>query len=138
MPDGWRTAQSSTLSLIPETSAAARTPPLAFVTMATGTRRTSAMTVSASLPSSTVRNRGRCGLAGSAVCTCVSVSGDQKDFVVHQHDHTTEYKHPTELPASVAHEQQRTRRRWSWIVAVLYGRRIYHHCWTAGKLGPCL
>lgn len=56
MQDGWRMAQFSILSLIPEINAAARTPLLVFVTMATGTRRTSAMTVSASLPSSTVRN----------------------------------------------------------------------------------
>lgn len=57
MLDGWKTAQSSTLSLIPETIVAAKTPPLVFVTMATGTKRMNAMTVSALLPSSTVRNR---------------------------------------------------------------------------------
>lgn len=58
MPDGWRTAQSSTLSLNPETSVDAKIPPLVFVTMATGTRKTSATTASASLPSSTVRGAG--------------------------------------------------------------------------------
>lgn len=56
MLDGWRTAQFSTLSLIPGTSADVRTPQLVFETTAIGTKKMSVMMLSASLPSSTVRD----------------------------------------------------------------------------------
>lgn len=70
MLGGWRTAPSSTLSLIPETSVAAKTPLLVFVTMVTGTRRMNAMMLSASLQSSMVRNAiCVCRLAAAVVCT---------------------------------------------------------------------
>ncbi|MEQ2201630.1 hypothetical protein XENOCAPTIV_015384 [Xenoophorus captivus] len=55
MLDGWRTAQSNIPFLILETSVAARTPRLAFATMATGTKRMSAMMPSALPLSSMVR-----------------------------------------------------------------------------------
>lgn len=55
MLGGWRTVQSSTLSLIPGTSVDAKIPPPVSVTMATGTRRASATTASVSLPNSMVR-----------------------------------------------------------------------------------
>lgn len=48
-------AQSSTLLLIPGTSVDAKIPPPVSVTMATGTRRMSAMTASVSLPNLMVR-----------------------------------------------------------------------------------
>lgn len=72
MLDGWRTAQSSILSLIPETSVAAGTPPLVFVTMATGIKRTSAMTLFVSRPSSMVRIRELCRLMPAVLFMCVS------------------------------------------------------------------
>lgn len=77
------------------------------------------MTVSASLPSSTVRNTERCRSGAIAVCTCMSVSAAHKHFVVHLHDHTSHtYKHSTEYTASLAHDwrEQDT----SWVELLWY------------------
>lgn len=115
MLDGWRTAQSSTPSLIPATSAAARTTPLVFVTMATGTRRTSAMMLSVSPPSWMVRTREIRRSAAAGVCTCMCISDGQEHFlfmIVHLKTNTQPQhrasgapdwkttRHPTELGRS--------------------------------------
>ena len=70
---GWRTARSSIPFLIPGTSAAAKTCPRECVIMVTGTKRTSAMTPSASPPTSTVRERDGWRKLDVCVCVCVCV-----------------------------------------------------------------
>lgn len=78
------------------------------------------MMLSASLQSSMVRNAiCLCRLAAAVVCTCMSLSEDEKDFVVNLCDLITKYKHPTEYSTLTALDWKITRHWKSWIVVLL-------------------
>lgn len=78
------------------------------------------MMLSASLQSSMVRNAiCLCRLAAAVVCTRMSLSEDEKDFVVNLYDLITKYKHTTEYSALAALDWKITRHWQSWIAALL-------------------